>query len=140
MAGKPQHLKHCNFSEIKPRNGILTLYGYGINISVNCSHLTIRDGVGIDRRQARLPRVGHGLRRLVVVGSHGIVTLAALRWLADQKAAFIMLDRDGSVLASRGEARRKPTTTRCCSRSLAALGSTSVAKRGNVLAKNSTST
>jgi hypothetical protein len=30
------------------------------------------------------------LRRIVVIGSDGIVSLAALRWLADQDAAFVM--------------------------------------------------
>src|SRR4051812_19221983 len=31
-----------------------------------------------------------------------MVSLAALRWLADQNAAFVMLERDGSVLATTG--------------------------------------
>jgi CRISPR-associated endonuclease Cas1 len=31
--------------------------------------------------------------------------LAALRWLADQKASFVMLERDGSVLATTGPVR-----------------------------------
>jgi CRISPR-associated protein Cas1 len=34
-----------------------------------------------------------------------MVTLAALRWLADQDAAFAMLDRDGSVLVTTGPVR-----------------------------------
>jgi len=101
----PQHLKHCNFSTIVPRNGVVTLYGYGINAQVDRGHLIISDGIGIDRRHARLPRVGHRLRRLVVVGSDGMVSLAALRWLADQDAAFVMLDRDGSVLLVTGPVR-----------------------------------
>jgi CRISPR-associated endonuclease Cas1 len=67
--------------------------------------LTIQDGIGADRREARLPRVGHGLRRLVVIGSDGMVSFAALRWLADQNAAFVMLERDGSVLATTGPVR-----------------------------------
>jgi len=49
--------------------------------------------------------VGHGLKRLVVVGSDGMISFAALRWLADQKAAFVMLERDGSVLATTGPVR-----------------------------------
>src|SRR5882724_4837314 len=101
----PQHLKHCNFSTIVPRNGVVTLFGYGIQVRVDRGHLILEDGIGADRRHARLPRVGHGLRRLVVVGSDGMVSLAALRWLADQDAAFVMLDRDGSVLATTGPVR-----------------------------------
>src|SRR5205823_6038660 len=54
------------------------------------------------RRKIRLARVGHGLKRLVVIGSDGFVSLAALRWLADQNASFAMFDRHGSVLATTG--------------------------------------
>src|SRR5580704_10452911 len=82
---------------LTPRNGVVTLYGYGITVHVDRGHLILRDGVGIDRREARLPRVGHGLRRLVVIGADGFVSLAALRWLADQDAAFVLLEREGSV-------------------------------------------
>jgi CRISPR-associated endonuclease Cas1 len=88
-----------------PRHGIVTLFGYGITVRVDRGHLLIDDGIGADRRQARFPRVGHGLRRLVVIGADGCVSLAALRWLADQDAAFVMLDRDGSVLATTGPVR-----------------------------------
>jgi CRISPR-associated endonuclease Cas1 len=34
-----------------------------------------------------------------------MVSLAALRWLADQDASFVMLERDGSVLATTGPVR-----------------------------------
>jgi len=40
-----------------------------------------------------------------VIGSDGFVSFAALRWLADQDAAFVMLERDGSVLATAGPVR-----------------------------------
>src|SRR5262249_18633316 len=101
----PQQLQHCNFAPIIPRHGVVTLFGYGINVHVDRGHLAIRDGVGPNRRYARLPRVGHGLKRLVVIGSDGMVSLAALRWLADQDAAFTMLDRIGKVLAITGPVR-----------------------------------
>ena len=98
----PQHFQHCKFAPILPRHGVITLFGYGIKVTVDRGHLTIQDGIGLDRREARLPRVGHGLRRLVIIGSDGLISLAALRWLADQNAAFVMLNRDGSVLATTG--------------------------------------
>jgi CRISPR-associated endonuclease Cas1 len=87
---------------LTPRHGVVTLHGYGISAHVNRGHLILKDGIGSDRREARLPRVGHGLRRLVVIGADGFVSLAALRWLADQDASFVMLERDGSVLATTG--------------------------------------
>jgi CRISPR-associated endonuclease Cas1 len=92
-------------NSLTPRNGVVTLFGYGIQVRVDRGHLLLEDGVGPDRRQVRFPRVGHGLRRLVIIGSDGMVSLAALRWMADQDAAFVMLDRDGSVLATTGPVR-----------------------------------
>lgn len=101
----PESLQHCNFAEITPRRGVVTLFGYGIKVHVDRGHLTIQDGIGAVRREARLSRVAHGLRRLVVIGADGFVSLAALRWLADQDAAFVMLDRLGKVLATTGPVR-----------------------------------
>src|ERR1700730_15292189 len=82
---------------IAPRNGVVTLFGYGMRAQVERGHLVLEDGIGPNRRKARFSRIGHGLRRLVVIGSDGMVSFSALRWLADQNAAFVMLNRDGSV-------------------------------------------
>jgi CRISPR-associated endonuclease Cas1 len=92
-------------TSIAPRSGVVTLAGYGIHVGLDRGHLLVKDGIGSDRRAMRFPRVGHRLRRLVVIGSDGMISLAALRWLADQDAAFVMLDRDGSVLATVGPVR-----------------------------------
>jgi len=40
-----------------------------------------------------------------MIGSDGFITLEALRWLAEQDASFVMLDRDGSVLVTTGPVR-----------------------------------
>lgn len=68
---------------------------------VEHGHLTIEDGIG-ERVRNRFSKVRHGIQRLVVIGSDGMVSLAALRWLADQNASFVMLERDGSVLLTTG--------------------------------------
>jgi CRISPR-associated endonuclease Cas1 len=91
--------------QIVPQQGVLTVFGYGIRIRIDRGHLTIEDGIAGDRRRVRLARVGHGLRRLVLIGSDGFISLSALRWLADQDAAFVMLERDGTVLATTGPVR-----------------------------------
>ena len=106
----PQHPQHCNFTveatrSLTPQRGVVTLFGYGIRVHVDRGHLILEDGIGPTRSEARFARVGHGLRRLVVIGADGMVSLAAFRWLADQDAAFVMLDRDGSVLATTGPVR-----------------------------------
>jgi hypothetical protein len=97
--------------------GVVTLFGYGTSVRVDRGHLVVEDGIANDRRQARFPRVGHGLRRLVVIGSDGMVSFAALRWLADQDASFVMLDRDGSVLATTGPVRSSDSKLRRFSKS-----------------------
>jgi CRISPR-associated endonuclease Cas1 len=87
------------------RHGVVTLFGYGIKISVERGHLMLEDGIGADRHRWRFSRVGHGLRRLVVIGNNGFVSLSALRFLADQGASFLMLERDGCVLLTTGPVR-----------------------------------
>jgi len=84
------------------KSGVLVLNGYGIRVQVNAGHLILHDGIADERRTIRLPRVGHGLRRLVMIGSDGFITLEALRWISDVGAAFVMLDRRGKVLAVTG--------------------------------------
>ncbi len=88
-----------------PPPGVLTVVGFGISVTVDRGHLVVEDGIGSERHHYRLPRVGHGLKRLVVIGADGVVSLAALRWVADQKAAFVLLERDGSVLTTTGPVR-----------------------------------
>ncbi|HVB33597.1 MAG TPA: CRISPR-associated endonuclease Cas1 [Patescibacteria group bacterium] len=90
---------------LTPRRGVVTLFGYGIRVRVDRGHLILEDGIGAARRAGRFSRVRHGLKRVVAIGSDGMVSLAALRWLADQDAAFAMLDRNGSVLAVTGPVR-----------------------------------
>src|SRR5271156_3983049 len=92
-------------SVLQPRHGVVVLDGYGTSIRVERGHLVVEDGVGSDRFKGRFPRVGHGLERLVVIGSDGTVSLSALRWLADQNASFVMLERNGTVLATTGPVR-----------------------------------
>src|ERR1700674_3196173 len=85
-----------------PRHGVLTLVGYNIQVRVDRGHLVVEDGIGAERYHYPLPRVGHRLKRLVVVGSDGLVSLAALRWLRDQDAGLIFLERNGKTLCVTG--------------------------------------
>lgn len=79
------------------RSGVLTLSGFGIKVRMQCGHLEIEDGIGPERRRFHLPRVGHGLKRLVCISEDGFTTLSALKWLADIGASFVILDRSGKV-------------------------------------------
>src|SRR2546425_4495454 len=84
------------------KSGVLVLNGWGIRVQVSAGHLFLHDGIADERRTIRLPRVNHGLKRLVMIGSDGFITLEALRWISDVGAAFVMLDRRGKVLAVTG--------------------------------------
>ncbi len=90
------------YSHAIRKSGVLVLNGYGIRIQVNAGHLLLHDGIADQRRTIRLPRVSYGLKRLVIIGSDGFVTLDALRWISDIGAAFVMLDRRGKLLAVTG--------------------------------------
>jgi CRISPR-associated endonuclease Cas1 len=79
------------------KSGVLTIHGFGVRVRMQSGHLQIEDGIADERRTVRLPRVGHGLRRLVCISEDGFFTLDALKWLADQRASLIMLDRSGKV-------------------------------------------
>ncbi|HXT68547.1 MAG TPA: CRISPR-associated endonuclease Cas1 [Vicinamibacterales bacterium] len=91
-----------NFESIVPRGGVVTLSGFGISAQVERGHLVLRDGVCDKRREGRFSRINHGLRRVVVIGSDGMISLAALRWIHDQKAAFVMVERNGRCLTTAG--------------------------------------
>jgi len=87
------------------KSGVLTIHGFGIRVRMQCGHLEIEDGIGPERRKIRLARVGHGLKRLVLIGGDGFITLEALHWLSAQDVAFVMLERDGKVVCVSGPVR-----------------------------------
>lgn len=101
---KLSQLQH-SYNSVAPRHGVITVFGYGVRVYVERGHLLIEDGIGAERTLFRLSRVGHGLKRLIVIGSDGMISLSALRWLSDQNAAFVMLERNGKVLAVTGPVR-----------------------------------
>jgi CRISPR-associated endonuclease Cas1 len=108
------------------KSGVLTLYGFGIRITMQTGHLQIEDGIGLERRRLRLPRVGHRLKRLVCIGDDGFITLGALRWLSDVSASFAMLDRRGKVRVVTGPA--SPSEARLRRAQALALGNGTAVK------------
>lgn len=80
------------------RTGVCVVDGYGIRIRVERGRLAISDGIGPDRREGRFGRATHGIRRLVLIGHTGFLTLEAFRWLADVEIGFIHIDPEGRVL------------------------------------------
>jgi CRISPR-associated endonuclease Cas1 len=88
-----------NKSEPSIANGVLALSGYGLRVTVERGHLVTEDGVGTSRRVGRFARVGSGIRRLIVVGHSGSVSLDALQWMRGINAAFVHIDNDGELVS-----------------------------------------
>jgi len=79
--------------------GIVIAHGYGLSVGVERRHLTVEDGFGRHRRTRRYHRTDR-LRRLVIIGQSGYMTLDALRWLHDTVAAFVHVDTSGELIAA----------------------------------------
>ncbi|SRR5579883_730449 len=85
-------------ADLRPRRGVLALSGYGLRITVERGHLTVTDGAGRDRRRGRFSRVTPELRRLIIRGTSGTISLDALGWLAAIGAHVVQLDHDGGLV------------------------------------------
>jgi CRISPR-associated endonuclease Cas1 len=81
---------------------VLIADGYGLAITVNRGHLTIADGIGKTRRERRIPRAQRQIRRIVVLGHTGHITLDAVRFCADTGIALAQIDTDGQILLTAG--------------------------------------
>ncbi len=90
------------FSRDSPASHVLVLDGYGLSISVSRGHLILQDGLGRHRRERRLPRAQRTVRRIVVLGHTGHITLEAVRWCADTGITLLQIDADGTVLLTAG--------------------------------------
>jgi len=101
----PSTLPHSFPTPQISRSGVLTLYGFGVRVTMQAGHLQVEDGIGHERRRLRLPRVNHRLKRLVCIGDDGFIIFAALRWLSGVgDASFSMIDRLGKVRVVTGPA------------------------------------
>jgi len=83
---------------IPVRKGIVSLSGYGLRVAVEHGRLCLSDGIGASRRQARFSRATSGIRRLVLLGHSGVISLESLRWLHDVRAAMVQIDADGKLV------------------------------------------
>jgi len=75
--------------------GVCVVDGMGLALSVSRGALVVEDGIGPHRRTRRFEKATHGLRRLVVIGSTGHVTLDALSWCRRLGIGVVVLGPDG---------------------------------------------
>jgi CRISPR-associated endonuclease Cas1 len=82
---------------IEPMDGVLVLDGYGVRVAVERSHLIAEGGTGTDRRRGRFSRLDRELKRVVIIGHTGTITLDAVRWLHGVGVPLVHLDTDGTL-------------------------------------------
>lgn len=86
---------------------VLVADGYGLRIQVEGGHLVVHDGIGTHRRTRRLPRAQRAVRRLLILGHSGGITLDALAWCNAVGVSVAQLDPiTGHVLLAVGAAGR----------------------------------
>ena len=72
------------------------VHGFGVKVRLDQNHFVAEWGVGLNRYQVRLSRVdGHKLKRVILLGSDGYISLESLRFIADVGATFSMIDKRG---------------------------------------------
>jgi CRISPR-associated endonuclease Cas1 len=82
-----------------PKHGALVLWGFGIKVRLDQNHFLAEWGVGLNRYCVRFSRLeGHKLRRVILLGSDGYISLESLRFITDVGASFSMIDRRGKPL------------------------------------------
>ena len=92
------------FSREAQNPAVCVVDGFGLRFRVERGHLEIADGLGHHRRVRRFAKATHGLSRVVIIGSTGMLSLNALRWCAGAGIAVVVLDpSDGSVLSTSGQ-------------------------------------
>ncbi len=66
--------------------------GYGIRLAVERGHLVVHDGLGRHRRTRRFSRAERTVRRVVVLGHTGTITLDAVAWCQHVGISIVQID------------------------------------------------
>lgn len=88
------------FNQLGTPLGVCVADGHGIQLRVERSHLVVEDGIGRSRRKRRFHKATSDLRRMVVLGTTGYLTVEAIYWLADAGVPLIHIDGEGRVLVT----------------------------------------
>ncbi len=83
-------------------NGILFIHAYNVQIRVSENQLLIDyrnpvKGEKTRKTSLRLNRATSGLKRLIISGDDGYISLSALRWLSEVKAAIMQIGFDNDL-------------------------------------------
>ena len=79
------------------KSGVLTLSGFGVRVGCKAGISKLKMA-RTNNAESSTTTCGPQLKRLVIIGDDGFVSLSALRWIADVDAPLVMLDRTGRIL------------------------------------------
>ena len=88
------------FNQHDTPKGVCVVDGHGIKIRVDKRHLVVEDGIGRSRRERRFHKATTNLKRLVILGTTGYMSLEAVRWLADASIPMVHVDPEGRLLTA----------------------------------------
>jgi CRISPR-associated endonuclease Cas1 len=77
--------------------GVLVADGYGIRVAVERGHLIVEGGMGFERWRTRFSRLDRELKRVVIIGHTGTISLEAIRWLHGVGVPLVHLNTDGTL-------------------------------------------
>lgn len=104
MRAQGSHFSEKWPEELTATRGNVVISGYGLDVRVWRGRLMVEDGIGNSRRRFLVHRATGNLKRLVVLGHTGSISLDAIRWLHDVGAGYVQIDSDGQLLAAWGSA------------------------------------
>lgn len=96
-AGTEKEHTAAVFSRTPLNPGIAVAEGFGLALTVTGGQLVIRDGVGSIRRVRKYPRAGRKLRRVIVLGHDGYLSLSAIRWCRDTGVSLAVIGNQGEL-------------------------------------------
>jgi CRISPR-associated endonuclease Cas1 len=77
--------------------GVHVLYGV-VNVRINRGQLVLKANIFDNQSSLTLNKTSNRPRRLILLGTSGQITLAALQWLYDVQASIVQIGYDGSVI------------------------------------------
>jgi CRISPR-associated endonuclease Cas1 len=69
--------------------------GFGLSLAVEGGQLVVCDGIGKHRRERELSRSQRTIKRLVILGHTGFISLDAMRWCSDVGLGLLVIDPEG---------------------------------------------
>lgn len=88
------------FCEPDQDSSVLIAHGYGVRVGLWNGHLDIKDGIGRIRRTRKIPKADRTVKRLIITGQEGYITLGALRWCQDHGLSILTIGRDGEPVST----------------------------------------